>query len=224
MKFFDFIRKLNLNIKLASLAIFFGVTAFLISNPFDNGHATISTKDLAAMVQSEVDHVNVEDLADWIIKGKADYRLVDIRSEKEYNEYNIPGSENILITNLLESDLMRNEKIILYSDGGIHSAQAWFLLKAKDYKNVYMVRGGMEEWKDKILFPKLNATASEDEKAKFEIASAISRYFGGIPQIVSGDQTTTNMAVQPSTPVAPKIQAPAGSSSGGAKKKKREGC
>lgn len=224
MKFFDFIKKLNLNIKLASFAIFFGVTAFIISNPFDNGSATISTKDLVVMVQNEVDHVDVDQLADWIIKGKADYRLTDIRTEKEFNEYNIPGSENIPLTSLLESDLMRNEKIILYSDGGIHSAQAWFLLKAKDYKNVYILSGGLDEWKDKILFPKLSANATDDEKAKFEISSAVSRYFGGSPQLVSGDQTTTSAAVQPSTPVTPKIQAPTGSSSGGAKKKKREGC
>jgi rhodanese-related sulfurtransferase len=223
MKILDFLKKLDLKVKLASIAILLGVIAFLISNPFNNSSATINAKDLSVIVQTEVDHVNVDELADWIIKSKVDFRLVDLRSEKEFNEYNIPGSENILITDLLNGSLQRNEKIILLSDGGIHSAQAWFLLKAKDFKNVYMLRGGLEEWKDKILFPKLSATATDDEKAKFEIASAISRYFGGTPQLVSGDQATA-VAIQPTTPATPKIQAPAGSSSGVAKKKKREGC
>ncbi len=80
----------------------------------------------------------------------------------------------------------------------------------------------MEEWNDKILFPKLTSNATQEEKAKFEIASAISRYFGGQPQIVTGNEITLSVA-NPNP--APKIQAPAGSSTGGAqKKKKREGC
>lgn len=221
MKFIELIQKIDLKIKLAAVAIFLGFTAFIISNPFDTAHAKINAKDLAVMVQKEVDHVNVDELADWIIKGKSDYRLIDIRSEKEFNEYNIPTSENIPITNLLDGELSRNEKIILYSEGGIHSAQAWFLLKAKDYKNVYMLRGGMEEWNDKILFPKLASNATEEEKAKFEIASAISRYFGGQPQVVTGNAITLSVT---NPKPAPKIQAPQGSASGNVKKKKREGC
>lgn len=224
MKFIELLQKVDLKIKLAAFAIFLGLTAFIISNPFETTYAKINTKDLAVMVQREIDHISVEDLADWIIKGKSDYRLIDLRTEKEFNEYNIPGSENIQITNLLDGQIARNEKIVLYSDGGIHAAQAWFLLKAKDFKNVYMLKGGLEEWKDKILFPKLAANATEVEKAKFEIASAISRYFGGTPQLVSGEQPTS-VAIQSTTPQAPKIQAPAGASSGGGvKKKKREGC
>jgi len=223
MKIIEFLQKIDLKIKLASLAILLGLIAFIISDPFDNIYAKINTKELAVMVQKEVDHVNVDELADWIIKGKSDYRLIDLRSEKEFNEYNIPGSENIPITNLLDGQIARNEKIILYSDGGIHSAQAWFLLKAKDFKNVYILRGGLEEWKDKILFPKLASNATENEKAKFEIASAISRYFGGTPQLMTGEQPTS-VAIQSATPQVPKIQAPVGASSTGAKKKKREGC
>lgn len=223
MKFLEFLFKLDLKIKLAVVAIFLGFTAFVISDPFENSTAKINMKDLSYMVQNEVDHVNVDDLADWIIKGKSDYRLVDIRSEKEFGNYNIPGSENIPISGLLDGNLSRNEKIILYSEGGIHSAQAWFLLKAKEFKNVYILRGGLDEWNDLVLFPKLSANATEQEKARFEILSAISRYFGGTPQLVSGESSTA-IALQPAVPSAPKIQAPASSSSGGSKKKKREGC
>lgn len=221
MKILNFILGLNLKIKLASIAILLGLTAFVISDPFKNDYAKINLKDLALIVQNEADHVDVDELADWIIKSRIDYRLIDIRSGKEFNEYNIPGSENIAITKLLDGQIARNEKIILYSEGGIHSAQAWFLLKAKDYKHVYMLKGGLDEWNNKILFPKLEANATDNEKAKFEIASAISRYFGGSSQVISGNQIT--LSVDAPRPV-PKIQAPTGSATGSAKKKKREGC
>lgn len=221
MKILNFILGLDLKIKLASIAFSLGLTAFIISDPFNSDYAKINVKDLSLIVQNEADHVIVDEIADWIIKSRVDFRLIDIRTEKEYNEYNIPVSENIPITKLFDGKIARNEKIILYSEGGIHSAQAWFLLKAKDYKNVYMLKGGMDEWNDKILYPKLGANATDNEKAKFEIASAISRYFGGTPQIISGNQIT--LSVDAPRP-APKIQAPAGSATGSVKKKKREGC
>ena len=75
------------------------------------------------------------------------------------------------------------KKIILYSDAGIHSAQAWFLLKANGYKGVYILRGGLEEWKDSILFPRLVENATPAEIAAFEKAKEISKFFGGSPQV-----------------------------------------
>ena len=88
-----------------------------------------------------------------LIQGKSDFRIIDIRSDKEYQEYHIPGAENIPMATLEKANLMRNQKIIIYSEGGIHSAQAWMLLRAKDYKGVYILFGGLEEWNEKILFP-----------------------------------------------------------------------
>ena len=76
----------------------------------------------------------LEDLADSIIKGKTDYRLIDLNKENVFSEYHIPTAENFPITSLAESGLQRNEKIILYSEGGIHSAQAWMLMKSREYK------------------------------------------------------------------------------------------
>ncbi len=144
--------------------------------------------------------------------------MIDLRTEKEYSEYTIPTSENIRITSLLDGNLFRNEKIILYSDGGIHSAQAWLLLKAKDFKNVYMLKGGIDEWKDKILFPKLTLNATPEEKTKFDKLAEVSKYFGGAPQTGTAETSVTN------TPSLPKLQMQSSPPAGGAKKKKREGC
>ena len=64
-----------------------------------------------------------------------------------------PAPKTFRWPTLPDYGLERNEKIILYSEGGIHSAQAWFLLKAMGYKSVYMLRGGLDDWKDLVLFP-----------------------------------------------------------------------
>ena len=50
------------------------------------------------------------------------------------------------------------EKVVLYSEGGIHSAQAWFLLKARGATNAYFLLGGLDAWKSDVLFPSLAPT------------------------------------------------------------------
>lgn len=220
MKPFKSFSGLTLNQKLAALLLALGFLAVFTGDPYGNTRTTIDTKDLALMVQKEIDHVSVENLADWIIQGRADYRLIDLRGENEYAAYHIPTAENVTLAELPNADLLRNEKIVLYSEGGIHSAQAWFLLKAKGYKAVYMLFGGLDEWKEKILFPEIPADIPPDEKDKYNRMAEVSRWFGGAPQIAGAPEaprTTMNL------PTPPPSAAPGAPAKPQAKKKK-EGC
>jgi rhodanese-related sulfurtransferase len=212
--------RLTINHKLAAAAFVLGALALVAGNPYRGHTATLNVKELGLMVEKELDHVTVDELADAIIKGKADYRLIDVRSAKEFDEYHIPTAENIPLASLADAGLQRNEKIILYSEGGIHSAQAWFLLKALQYKHVYMLKDGLNEWKDRILFPTLSENASAEEKAEFEKRKAVSLYFGGTPRTGS-----TAMSSAPQL-VMPKLEQPSASATPTAapKKKKKEGC
>jgi hypothetical protein len=119
----------------------------------------------------------------------------------------------------LASNLTRNERIVLYSDGGIHAAQAWMLLKARKYGSVYTLRGGLEGWKDEVLFPVVVPSTAEPERNATERKGAVSRFFGGQPRSSDG------IASAPSQPVIPKLEmpnAPVKPAAGG--KKKKEGC
>jgi rhodanese-related sulfurtransferase len=212
--------QLSLNQKLALVVGLLGFLAIFVGSPYKGHTATMNVKELALLVGNQTDHVSVEELADWIIKGRADYRLIDVRSEKDYEEYSIPTAENIPIASLFDASLQRNEKLILYSEGGIHAAQAWFLLKAQQYNNSYILRDGLAEWKDKILFPSIAENATAEEKAAFEKQKAVSAYFGGAPRTGSTDAKTTPQIVMP------KLEMPsaAAATAGTPKRKKKEGC
>jgi rhodanese-related sulfurtransferase len=212
--------KLSLNQKLALVAGILGFLAIFAGNPYKGNTATMNVKELSLLVEKETDHIAVDELADWIIKGKAGYRLIDVRNGKDFEEYHIPTAENIPVGSLFDAGLQRNEKIILYSEGGIHAAQAWFLLKAQRYNNTYILRDGLAEWKSQILFPLIAENASPEEKSAFEKRKAVSAFFGGTPQTGTADTKST-------PPIAmPKLEMPSASAApGGApKKKKKEGC
>ncbi|MCB0751906.1 MAG: rhodanese-like domain-containing protein, partial [Ignavibacteriae bacterium] len=115
--------------RIGIVAIILGIVSIFASNPFSNVNTKVNIKELSLVSADEISEVNVEELSDWLIKGKYDYRLIDLRKDEEYKKYHIPTSENVTVARLLKSDLARNEKIILYSDNDITSAQGWFILK-----------------------------------------------------------------------------------------------
>ena len=214
---------LSLEKKLAFLAVVLGAGA-LFANPYRGPGVRLDTRELAQVVQTEVDHVSVDELAGWIVTGRADYRLIDLRDPRAFAEYHVPTAENVPVTELGPERLGRQEKLVLYSDGGIHAAQAWMLLRARGYNSVYTVRGGLEEWKDQVLFPTLAAEATPAERAAFERRVQLARFFGGTPRQGGAASAAAEPMPLPSAPV---VVAPPPAAPGGApatRKGKKEGC
>lgn len=209
---------LSLNKKLALIAVILGVIAIFAGDPYGGTTIKVNEKDIALSTVGNADKVSVTELADWIIKGKSDFELVDLRSEEKFNEYTIPGSQCIPLPQISSSDLLRNQKIVLFSDDNVAASQAWFILKSKKYKGVYILDGGLEAWKDKVLFPKAPLNGNKEELAQFEKMKEVAKYFGGSAQTDSSITETKQQVKLPTTVTAPKSTAPTG------KKKKREGC
>ncbi len=208
--------KLPIRKRVGILAIILGFIAIFAGNPYDKSTTHVNVKELSTISVKDDHSIKADDLADWIIKGTYDYRLVDLRNPEIYSVYNIPGAENIPIRNLIESDLMRNEKIILYSDDETVAAQAWFILKADKFKSVYILEGGLTSWKDLVLFPKLPAEPTKDQLVLFAKKKEVSKFFGGQPQIGEEEQIKQEI---PKITAPPKVTVKTKG-----KKKSREGC
>ena len=210
---------LSTNKKLGLAALVLGMIALFAGSPYGGSFINVNEKELALSTVNNSDKISVNDLADWIIQGKQDFELVDLRPKEKYNEYAIPNAQCIPLVQLPESDLLRNQKIIFYSDDDVAASQAWFMLKSKGYKGVYILDGGLNTWKEKVLFPKAPINASKEELVQFEKMKEVSKYFGG--------QAQTDSSV---AELKPSFQLPTSTTgvqkTGNApvKKKKREGC
>jgi hypothetical protein len=193
----------------------------------------LDTRELAMIVEKEVDHVTPAELAAWIVEGRTDYRLLDLRSEADFGAYHVPTAENVPVSELPDFPLLPKEKVVLYSEGGIHAAQAWFLLRAQGHTDVYTVLGGLDGWKDEVLFPVMPSDAGPQELARFERTAAVARFFGGTPRIASSAAAAPDGGQQLpalATPVAPELPGMAPPAPGRASqvtaptRKKKEGC
>ena len=94
------------------------------------------------------------------------------------------------------------------------------LMRAKGFRNVYALKGGLDQWKEDVLFPTLAEGAPPPERARFERQAALARFFGGSPR-TGGVEAA---ALKP--PEMPKIEAPPSSPGAAPPKprKKKEGC
>jgi rhodanese-related sulfurtransferase len=206
-------RRLGTNARLALVAFALGLLA-VFGDPFGGGAVRVNTETLAAAAGNS-DEVTVAQLADWIIEQRTDYRLIDVRSPEAYAEYHIPTAENVPLIDLPDYPLARNEKIVIYSDGGTHSAQAWFLLRAKKYGGAHILKDGLDAWKNEVLFPALPEEPTPDQLAAVRRAQEVSAFFGGKPRTGGTGDVAFTM---------PTVEAPTAVPAGATKRKKKEGC
>ena len=161
--------------KLGILAIFLGFIALLMPDPLDTHKSVVDVNEIAAKMNDETIYINPTELADDIIQGKADFMLIDLNDEKVFNEY---------------------------SNDNIKSAQAWVLLKAQKYRAVYLLKGGLSNWKECILFPKLSEGTTAEEKARNSKLVEVSKFFGGQPRLAGIE---TEESFKPKSLPKPKI-------------------
>ena len=204
---------LSLNKWLALAAGGLGVLALFAGSPFQDHRVTIDLKDLARTIESEGDHVEADQLAEWIML-KSSMRVIDLRDSLSFASYNIPTAQLLSMEELLEERGPKEEMLVLYSEGGIHAAQAWMLLKAKGLANVYTLKGGLNAWKEDILFPVLSETASPEERVLFAKRKALSEYFGRETSQVGRDTTAALTKPRPVPPAKVVLE----------REKTRDGC
>lgn len=198
-----------------------GVVALFAGSPYRNAFAQVDTKQLALEAAAPADQVAPGELADWIIEGRNDYLLLDVRDEAAFAAYHIPGAVNRPLATLTHDFVRRNERIVFYGAGDIHSAQAWFLLRSLGFPSVYLLSGGLEAWKDGVLYPPAPAPdAPAKEQIDFAKRAAVAKHFGGAPRGAGSE------AARPAAPALPKLAPPAPPTDkpAPAKKKKKEGC
>ncbi len=210
-----FIRTLSTNQRLAALALVLGVVA-IPATPAGSGRATISAREMTWLMSRGADRVDPRTLADWIIQGRSDYRLIDLRDAAAFAAGpRIPTAENIPVAALEDAGLAPDEKILLVAADGARAAQAWFLLTAQGYTGVAIVRGGIRGWTEDVLYPNVDGMSA----AARARAEAVSAHFGGSARMGGGaaiplPPSLSQAAVPPPPPSATKA----------APRKKREGC
>lgn len=179
---------MNLNRILGLGALFLAALAMVVRNPREQNKVTLDLKSLARLIEREEDHLTPGELAALLMEQSSHVRVIDIRDSSSFAAYHIPRAERYDLTALVDASFPPNDSVVVYSDGGIHAAQAWMLLSAKGEHNVFTLRGGLNAWEDSVLFPVIPTGMMKEEGNRI---AARARYFGGEAKVEKrGDKMT----------------------------------
>ena len=181
-------RRPDIERALAIVAVVGGALAVVAGSPTRATRGSVDVTELARIVEHEEDHVTAVELAKWIRDDKPRLRVLDIRADSEFAEFHIPSATRVPLAEIARMPLDSAATYVLYSEGGTHAAQGWFLLRARGVKNVYFLRGGLYEWLEQVMNPRV---ASTTPQAQRDSVRALTLWFGGKMTVVDSASTTT---------------------------------
>ena len=171
---------------LAAVAVIGGVLAVVAGSPTRPTRGSVDVTELARIVEHEEDHVTAVELARWIRDDKPRLRVLDIRADSEFDDFHIPGATRVPLAEIARMPLDSAATYVLYSEGGTHAAQGWFLLRARGVKRVFFLRGGLYEWLEQVMNPHV---ASTTPQAQRDSIRALTLWFGGKMTVVDSAST-----------------------------------
>ncbi len=120
---------------------------------------------LSRLIARGEDHVKAEDLAQWIVEGRKDFTLIDVRPTEEFQAGHIQTARHIAIPDLLQNgtidQLPSDRSIVLYSNGTANAAQAVVVLRCSGIK-AYSLMGGYNHWQEFTQNPETAGNADEE--------------------------------------------------------------
>ncbi|MFO7536315.1 MAG: DUF6691 family protein [Kiritimatiellia bacterium] len=155
------------------------------------------------------DHLDPEALAEGLMAGSNEFQVIDLRSPEEFAAFHIREAQNMPLEQLAGSvdRVSRSKRVVLYSNGTTHAAQAWLMLKGAGFDNVLVLTDGiLGFWRDCLTPPSLMAGADEAAARKAGAAYAARRaFFQATPPVAAAP-----VAAAPMAPAVTHHLAPAG--------------
>ncbi|MEZ4842204.1 MAG: rhodanese-like domain-containing protein [Flavobacteriaceae bacterium] len=180
-------------------AIFILLAAGLVLLPKYQKHEGIVPEKLLSNAINPQRYISTDKLADVLINQDPSYLLIDVRSEDNFTKYSIPNSVNIPLAKLLDDDnksyINQDQyNVVFISDDNFYADQAWMFGNRLGYKNLKVLKGGVNEWYSTIINPPV--PTEEMPANDFELYNtrkAASMYFG----VAYPDQVAKPVKVEP---------------------------
>jgi rhodanese-related sulfurtransferase len=156
----------------------------LVLLPKYQEHEGIKPQELLSNVISPERYITTDQVAHKLINRDPSFILIDVRDEKSYANYSLPNALNIPLKKLLDEDsksyLNQNQfDVVLYSNDHFYADQAWILCNRLGFKNIRVLKGGLNCWFKTIINPmKPSENMPTEAFDLYSTRKASSMYFG----------------------------------------------
>ncbi|MFK5889262.1 MAG: rhodanese-like domain-containing protein [Flavobacteriaceae bacterium] len=129
-------------------------------------------------------YLSTDKLAERLINQDPTILLIDVRTAKEFEHFSLPNAVNIPLADLLKPDYdgylnQDTFDVVLFSNDTYFANQAWLICNRLGYKNLYVLDGGINQWFNTIINPKIpDETASKKAFDLYNFRKSTAMYFG----------------------------------------------
>lgn len=155
----------------------------------------LTPEQLLEEANTKVKYFSPDEVAELLVNKDPSIRLIDVRSQDEYDKFHLPGAINIPRPDLMNDEYkdILNQDIkqnIFYSNGTVDANVAWMVTRQLGYLNNYVLMGGLNYWAETIMNPIPPANTSPDEEiAKYQFRMGAGQALGGAQTEVSSEST-----------------------------------
>jgi uncharacterized protein len=126
-------------------------------------------------------YISAPDLAERIMRDADGQRIFDLRPRRAFEQFHIPGASQVTLEDLAHVPIAPQSSVVLYADARRLVVDAARVLRTRGHRDIRVLREGIYEWLARVHEPRLGVDATQTERAEFERAAALSRFFGGVP-------------------------------------------
>lgn len=187
------------------LLILLSISALACNRQGPSADSPASPETLLVGLVEENRFLTVEKVADLLINDDPSLLLVDVRSHEAFDAFTLKGAVNIPLEDFLDEENQgrldcQRYAIVFFSNSSVRAEKAWILGRRLGCRNIYILKGGLNEWTARIMNPTPPPeTASAEELELYRLHKAARKYFIGSSQALEPEPYVP--------PAAPKPQA-----------------
>lgn len=155
----------------------------------------VSPDKLHSAIIEKTRYIEVEEVAHLIISKDPTLQLIDVRSSKFFNKFTLRGALNIPLKDFLKEDNLYYldqdvYQTVLLSNGSTDADVAWLMATRLGYKNVYVLKGGLNKWVEQILQPEEHSVIWDRiDDEMYQYRKGASQFFGGEATTPAAEET-----------------------------------
>ena len=154
----------------------------------------VTKSQLIKQLNEKTHYIEADQIAHMVIDKDPSFQIIDVRTEQDYDNYNIPGSYFIPLEKLLSDESLEmidpDKIIVLTSNGNTLAGQAWIFLRESGYKDVYVLHGGLNKWVQTFSNPQVgNSAVTDDEIFTYQFRKSAGAVMMGT-SVIDGENET----------------------------------
>ena len=153
---------------LALIAVLIGLSAFALPNRQQQIIEQASNQSKLSSFKPK--EISIDELAFRIMDEDNDIQIIDFRAPEQFKEISLPNSVNVTTDNLFTKDvtqmlLINHKKRIFVADDNLSEIKAAFIADKLGFDEIYILSGGLNNFKENILNFKTPAKANTKQEA-----------------------------------------------------------